>query len=318
MKLSVIIPSKNGIHHLQDCLPSVLKAVKNLEQPAEVIIVDDNSTDNTFEEITHRFSEVKCVKNPKKGICSARNYGVLHSKGDWLVFLDNDVFLEDTFFQTLIKHIHPNIFCIACAGYPAFPAFKGQQLDGIKLLTWRRGVPRFTHNILNKQLEASSEYPSWGVQGAYFACKRDKFEKLNGFDEILDPYMLEESDFAYRGLKRGWRIVYAQDTRPKHKCGGTINSKKNKYSQYLSKRNCILFVWKNIHSYPLLISNICWMLLKPNFKLWKECLALLPQINKRRALEKKEAVVSDKTIFNSVHDFMHSLRLADTAKGNKS
>lgn len=242
MKISVVIPSKNGLHHLKDCLPSVLQAVANSPQETEVIIVDDNSTDNTFQEISALFSQVKCIKNSKQGICSARNYGVLHSTGSWLCFLDNDVFLEETFFQTLNKYLHSDIFCIACAGYPAQPAFNGQQLDGIKLFTWKHGFPRFTNNILNNFLQPSKKYQSWGVQGAYFVCNRTRFEKLNGFDEMLDPYMLEESDFAYRGLKRGWKIIYAADTHPKHKCGGTINSKKNKYSQYLSSRNRILFM----------------------------------------------------------------------------
>lgn len=47
-----------------------------------------------------------------------------------------------------------------------------------------------------------------------------------GFDEIFEPYMLEETDMVDRGLKRGWKIVYAPDTKPLHKCGGTIDSKK--------------------------------------------------------------------------------------------
>lgn len=303
MKLSVIIPSKNGLRHLKDCLPSVLQARANTPQDVEIIVVDDNSADGTVQEVPLLFPEVKCVQNPKQGICSARNYGVLHSSGSWLCFLDNDVFVEETFFQTLIKYFQEDIFCIACAGYPAFPSFQGQQLDGIKLFSWKRGFPRFTNNIFNNALKPSPYYPSWGVQGAYFVCNRTKFEALNGFDEILDPYMLEESDFAYRGLKRGWKIIYAPDTKPRHKCGGTINSKKNAYTQFLSKRNRILFVWKNIHSRKMLVSHLLWLLLRPNFQAIKECLRLLPQIKQKRAEERTAMKVTDEILFKQSEDW---------------
>lgn len=307
MKISIIIPSKNGLHHLKECLPSVLAAINNAKQDIEVIVVDDNSADNTFGQLPSLFPQVKCIQNPRAGICSARNQGVLHSAGIWLLFLDNDVFLEETFFQTLVKYFQPDVFCVACAGYPVHPAFEGQQLDGIKLLSWKRGFPRFTYNIFEP---LPGVCPSWGVQGAYFACNREQFEQLNGFDELFSPYMLEESDFVYRGLKRGWQVVYAADTQPRHKCGGTINSKKNKRTQYLSLRNRILFVWKNIHSRPMFLSHLGWLLLKPNFKLWRECVGMLPQIKSRRAQEKKAAVVSDEALFGAAQNFADKARAA--------
>lgn len=299
MKLNVIIPSKNGFHHLQECLPTVLRAVSLPPMEVQVIVVDDNSTDQTVDNISAMFPTIQVLKNPDKGACSARNFGVRNTSCDWICFLDNDVFLEETFFQTIQKYLNQDVFCITCADYAAYPIDPAQeeQLDGVKLLQWKRGFPRFTGNIYNDKLPSSSEYPAWGVQGACFLCNRSKFNMLGGFETLLDPYMLEESDLAYRGLKRGWKIIYAPDTKPHHKCGGTINSKKNTYSQYLSKRNRILFVWKNIHSRKMLVSHLLWLLLCPNFKAIRECLRLLPQIKQKRAAERTAMKVADETLF---------------------
>lgn len=291
-QISVIIPSKNGSHHLDECLPSVIKATKKSNCDIEIIVIDDNSTDNTLDTLPQKFQEVKFVKNPKQGICSARNFGVKNSSGTWLFFLDNDVFLEEDFFIKTPKYLKDDIFCVACCGYLAADPTK--QLDGIKLLYWKRGFMRFTGNILNPNLDINKQdYPSFGVQGAYFFCKKDKFLQLNGFDENFDPCTVEESDLAYRGLKRGWKIIYAPDTHPLHKCGGTIQSKVSKRTQFLSRRNRMIFVWKNITSKRLLFSHFIWLILRPEFKVIKEVWKMRKTIKKKRLEEAQYIKVND-------------------------
>ncbi len=292
-QISVIIPSKNGLNHLQDCLPSVIKAAAKAPLKTEIIVVDDNSTDNTLDKLPKQFSEVKFIKNPKQGVCSARNFGVENSSGTWLLFIDNDVFLEEDFFIKAEKYLKDDIFCVACCGYWAADPTK--QLDGIKLLSWKRGFMRFTGNILNPDLNINKQdYPSFGVQGAYFFCKREKFLNLNGFDEdLFDPYLLEETDFMYRGLKRGWKIIYAPDTKPLHKCGGTIQSKVSKRTQFLSRRNRMIFVWKNITSKRLLFSHFIWLILRPEFKVLKEVWKMRKTIKEKRLTEAQYIKVND-------------------------
>ena len=320
MEIAVIIPSKNGITHLKECLPTVVKAASKAPFPVHITVVDDNSTDKTMEILSPLFPEVVFLRNSKKGASSARNWGVKNTPCDWICFLDNDVFLDEHFFNTVQKYLKQDVFCVACAGYTAYPKVSGalEQNDGIKLLEWKRGLLRFTGNIYNKELPLQPEYLSWGVQGAYFFCNRNKFDRLCGFDEILGPYMLEETDMVYRGLKRGWKIVYAPDTKPLHKCGGTIDSKKNKYTQFLSKRNRVLFVWKNITSKSLFISHIFWLLLRPNFKVLKSIWKFLPDIRNRRAIEIKEQMLTDKELLKQAKYFRKkcmSAMLQKTLKG---
>lgn len=307
MKISVIIPSKNGLHNLQDCLPSVIKATTKASFETEIIVVDDNSRDGTIETLPPLFSKVKFVKNPKIGVCSARNFAVKNSSGNWLLFIDNDVFLEEDFFIKTEKYLQDDIFCVACCGYLA--ANPTKQLYGIKLISWKRGYPRFTENIYNKDLQTNKIYPSFGVQGAYFFCKKSNFIVLNGFDEdLFEPYLLEETDLMYRGLKRGWQIIYAPDTKPLHKCGGTIQSKVNAKTKFLSARNRMIFVWKNIISKQLLISHLIWLILRPNFKVLKEVLKVRHIIKNKRAEEKANMIITDLEIFKQIKNLCKEIK----------
>lgn len=306
-KVSVVIASKNGLHHLKDCLPSVIQATQKAPFETEIIVVDDNSTDNTLSQLPLLFPQIKLFKNEKMGACSSRNTGVKRSKGDWLLFIDNDVFLDEAFFISAQKYLQDDIFCVSCCGYLASEPTK--QLDGIKTLSWKRGCMRFTGNIYNEQLKPNTIYSSFGVQGAYFFCKKSNFVALNGFDEdLFEPYLLEETDLMYRGLKRGWKITYAPDTHPLHKCGGTIQSKTSKRTQFLSKRNRLIFTWKNVTSTRLLISSIVWCVLRPNFSVFKEVKKLWPIIREKRAAQKADQVMSDAEILEQNNQLIASLQ----------
>lgn len=97
MKIGVVIASKNGFHHLQDCLPTVVAAAKKSTVPVHVTVVDDQSSDDTLKKAPALFPQVTFLGNPQTGACSARNFGVKHTPCDWICFLDNDVFVEEDF-----------------------------------------------------------------------------------------------------------------------------------------------------------------------------------------------------------------------------
>ncbi|MDR0646254.1 MAG: glycosyltransferase, partial [Elusimicrobiota bacterium] len=303
--ISIIIPSFNGKHHLKDRLPSVVLACKQSPIPTEIIVVDDNSEDDTLNFLKEEFKgNIKSFKNPQKGACSARNHGVLQSKGDILFFIDNDVYLDENFFKTAMPYLSPDMFCAACAGYKAVNP--KEQLDGIKLINWKRGFFRFTNNIYNKDLKPADKYLSYGVQGAYFFIERRKFEQLNGFDTLLDPYGLEETDLTYRGLKRGWEIEYIKNVRPLHKCGGTIASKTNKRTRKLFERNRMLFIWKNTHSKALLLNHLLWLWRSPYQVL--QLLKILKKIKTKRIEQIPFISKTDKQILKECAEYALSIK----------
>lgn len=101
-KVSIIIPAYNASKYIHRCLDSVARQDYT---DYEVLVVDDNSTDNTsaiVNELKESDNRIRLFKNPKKGVSSARNYGILVSKGEYITFLDSDDELSPSFLKTLV------------------------------------------------------------------------------------------------------------------------------------------------------------------------------------------------------------------------
>lgn len=81
--ISVIIPCYNMEEYLADCIESVLE-----NNPEEVILVDDGSTDNSLN-IAKQYS-IKVISQVNKGLSSARNTGIMNATGEYCLFLDAD------------------------------------------------------------------------------------------------------------------------------------------------------------------------------------------------------------------------------------
>lgn len=86
--VSVIIPTFNREYLISNAIESVLnQTYKNIE----IIVVDDGSTDNTYELIERKYSNhVRCIKKNNGGVSEARNYGVSCASGKYIAFLDSD------------------------------------------------------------------------------------------------------------------------------------------------------------------------------------------------------------------------------------
>ncbi|GEO05596.1 hypothetical protein AAE02nite_32600 [Adhaeribacter aerolatus] len=102
--VSVIIPCYNHAHFLPEAIESVL----NQTYPAiEIIVVDDGSKDNT-REIAQRYPEVTYIYKQNQGLSAARNTGIDHSRGAYLVFLDADDWLYLDAIETNVNYLRQN------------------------------------------------------------------------------------------------------------------------------------------------------------------------------------------------------------------
>lgn len=102
MKFSVIIPVYNVALDLRECLKSVMLAAGRIErEDIEIICVDDGSTDESGEildEFSSRYAQIKVFHRENQGVSRARNFGIEHARGDWLIFVDaDDEVVEETF-----------------------------------------------------------------------------------------------------------------------------------------------------------------------------------------------------------------------------
>src|SRR5438270_12938864 len=87
MKISIIVPTYNRASLIAETIDSIL--AQSL-QPAEVIVVDDGSIDNTENILAPFGNAIKYIYTTNSGVCHARNVGVDTSTSPWIAFCDSD------------------------------------------------------------------------------------------------------------------------------------------------------------------------------------------------------------------------------------
>lgn len=109
-KISVIVPVYNTEKYLKKCLESI---INQTYQDFEVIIVNDGSTDGSqkiIDEYIEKYqTKIKCLNKENSGLSSARNSGIEVARGNYIIFVDSDDYIEINLFEHLLPHIQKNI-----------------------------------------------------------------------------------------------------------------------------------------------------------------------------------------------------------------
>lgn len=104
--ISIIVPVYNTERYLSECLNSI---VHQTYTNIEIIIVDDASTDNSYKIIAtfqRQDSRIKYIRhNINKGICQARNTGLVHCNGEYIAWCDSDDVLHLSFIEYLYTYL---------------------------------------------------------------------------------------------------------------------------------------------------------------------------------------------------------------------
>ena len=120
MTLSIIICSYNRASYISDALTSLYGQSSGLDD-FEVIIVDNNSTDNTKEVYaqwrqTNTNGQFSFISEIKQGASFARNTGAAIAKGEWVCFMDDDAVATTDYVKNIIKHIQDQPFIVGFGG----------------------------------------------------------------------------------------------------------------------------------------------------------------------------------------------------------
>lgn len=110
MDVSVIIPLFNGKNWIRDTLTSV---ISQTHPPSEIIVVDDESTDNSPDIISEEFPNVRLEENPDSGPYEARNHGARCATADKLAFLDQDDLWHEDHLKTVDRAFQELPECVA-------------------------------------------------------------------------------------------------------------------------------------------------------------------------------------------------------------
>ena len=181
MLISIIVPAYNEEKYIGLTLGSIKQAQHLLLYekgiPAEIIVVDNDSTDSTAS-IALSF-EAQVIKEPTHNVAKVRNVGAARANGDILVFVDADVIVP----PGLLCRIHEAMSDELCLGGAVDTNYQPAKFSvKVYLRMWW-----FVGKVAGM------------AQGATQFCRKDIYAFLHGYDETL--YMGEDVDFYWR-LKR--------------------------------------------------------------------------------------------------------------------
>ncbi len=242
--VSVIIPTFNSEKSLALCLESLRKqSWKNIE----VIVVDDNSTDNTLE-IALKYN-CKIIRNGKKGRAEAKNEGIEHSTGQYLFFIDSDMELGSNTISECIKLANQG----SSVGGIVIPERSVGQSFWVEVRDFERTF--YSHSII----ESARFFPTLLVKEA------GGFEEgVVFFEESTLPFKIESSGYVF--LRTEPSIYHHEEDfslgawlRKKLYYGQTMPQYEDKYGDYSRLQTSIMFRlglflrdWRRFRSKPRL------------------------------------------------------------------
>lgn len=220
---SVIILIHNNASIIERCLITLIEHCSKLV--AEIIVVDNASTDGGAELVEKRFPDVKLVRNPANGCSSGRNLGVKHSKGKYLVFFDSDQWFVGAASFIEARNILENNAAVGMIGWNAgwFDATRSDLGGAIADYCPNRAM-----NSEALRRGYRSDIGFLGTSGLWM--RRETFEAIDGFDTFYDPTCFEDTDICFQvralGMEISFRDLSGIRHQPHQTTGASGGSKK--------------------------------------------------------------------------------------------
>lgn len=215
-------------HFLELCISSVQAAINNLD--AEIIVVDNASSDYSCNMVSTLFPKVQLIKNKENvGFSKGNNIGANKAKGEYLCILNPDTVVAEDTFKKIIEFAEKqtNLGAIGC---------KLNNGAGKFLPESKRQIP-YIKAAFKKLLGNTSSYYANHVSendigeidilvGAFMVIKKDIYNDVKGFDEDYFMYG-EDIDLSYKLLKLGYQNYYYGKTQVIHFKGESTLRDKN-------------------------------------------------------------------------------------------
>jgi len=257
-KISVIIPHYNGFDTLNNCISSLYNSLYN---KLEIIVVNNNSSDDSIEKISDLFNNIIIINSSKNlGYAGGCNLGSKHSTCEYLLFLNNDTEHDYNWIEPLynfikdednVASVQPKIkslidkeqfdYAGACGGYMdilCYPFTRGRIFNNIEI----------DSNQYNERAQI------FWASGTGFLTKKTILNTVGGFDSNLFAHM-EEIDYHWKCQLLGYQ-VWCEPKSVIYHSGGQTLSYESPYKTYLNHRNSLILLLSN---YSVLFSALLFL-----------------------------------------------------------
>ncbi len=206
-KVSIVIVTYNNIELTKMCINSILQ--KTAYPNYEIIIVDNNSSDNTKEyltEIEGKYSNIKVIlSDVNTGFAKGNNIGISNSDGEYVILLNNDTIVTRGWITGLIKHLSDEIGMIG----PVTNSIGNEAMINVDY-TNVADMDLFAFKYTSENF--GRLYNSIPVLAMFcIALKREILNEVGLLDESYGIGMFEDDDYSYGIRSKGYRVACAED-----------------------------------------------------------------------------------------------------------
>ncbi|TYB80221.1 glycosyltransferase family 2 protein [Bizionia saleffrena] len=279
MKLSIIILNYNVRYFLEVCLQSVEAAISSID--AEIIVVDNNSQDDSCAIVRDKFPNVILIENKENsGFSKGNNLGFKRAKGEYICILNPDTVVGETTFSSILEYANTktNLGIVGCKlvdGSGQFLPESKRHIPTPKVAISKMLGRDTTYYVHSLGQDAVGETPVF--VGAFMLMKYAVYNEVNGFDEDYFMYG-EDIDLSYKVLKAGYTNYYFGKTTVIHYKGESTLKDKVYAKRFYGamqifykkhfKSNLVFngFLWLGIQMASLLNAE------KPSIELKKEAI----------------------------------------------
>ena len=203
--ISLVIPSYNNLQHLKNVYASIKKHASS----AEIILLDDGSTDGSWEWIQQQ----DCVSyrsDKRVGHTILYDKGIDLATNDIVGILHADMIISPLYIENMLKHLQPKkVVCATRIEPPLHPEGKekiimdfGQDFDTLNIASFEQ----YCDTLQNKFKDQTSK----GMFAPWILYKSD-FQALGGHDPLFAPFPYEDSDIFQRWILAGYELIQSRD-----------------------------------------------------------------------------------------------------------
>jgi GT2 family glycosyltransferase len=209
VRLSAIVVNRNRASMLRDALRSLVAALDAAAVPAEIVVVDNGSEDDSLAMIASEFPAVELVAlDHNAGFAAAVNAGIARTSGDWILLLNNDAIIERHALRRILdRPIPDDVGSIAMQmRFSARPDTINSAGIGLDML-----FVDFDR-LIGTRVDGEASRPAevFGACGGAGLYRRAMLDDVGGIDSRIFLY-LDDVDVAWRANMAGWRALYVPD-----------------------------------------------------------------------------------------------------------
>jgi GT2 family glycosyltransferase len=248
MKTAVVILNWNGRLYLEAFLPNILRTCEGL---AEVIIADNQSTDDSLQFLKKHHPEIRVIDTGGNlGYAAGYNSALRQIDAEYYVLLNSDIEVVDNWVEPVISLMDSDGSIAACQ--PKILSFKDRDkfeyAGAAGGFIDQFGYPfcrgRIFQSIETDNGQYDDECEIFWATGACLFVRAKYFWEVGGLDSDFFAHM-EEIDICWRLKHRGYKIMYCGKSKVYHVGGGSLDKSSPKKT-YLNIRNNNTMIYKNL------------------------------------------------------------------------